>query len=127
MIDQKLLRQSAEEVADNLARRGHEFDANAYLALEEQRKTLQVDTEGLRNERNTSARKIGKAKAAGDDVEPLLTAVKDLGDRLDASEARLREVQEALQSSVLHGTDQRTRHKTRRMRTRPIRRRRRRA
>ncbi|NOR67431.1 MAG: serine--tRNA ligase, partial [Woeseiaceae bacterium] len=101
MIDQKLLRQSAEEVAENLARRGHEFDAEAYLALEEQRKLLQVDTEGLRNERNTSARKIGKAKAAGDDVEPLLAAVKDLGDRLDASEARLREVLEALQAIEL--------------------------
>lgn len=101
MIDQKLLRQSAGEVADNLARRGHEFDADAYLALEEQRKTLQVDTEGLRNERNTSARKIGKAKAAGDDVAPLLAAVKDLGDRLDASEARLREVREALQTIEL--------------------------
>jgi len=101
MIDQKLLRQSAKEVADNFARRGLEFDADAYLALEEQRKTLQVDTEGLRNERNTSARKIGKAKAAGDDVEPLLAAVKDLGDRLDASEARLREVREALQTIEL--------------------------
>ena len=101
MIDQKLLRQSAGEVADNLARRGHEFDADAYLALEEQRKTLQVDMEGLRNERNTSARKIGKAKAAGDDVAPLLAAVKDLGDRLDASEARLREVREALQAIEL--------------------------
>jgi len=101
MIDQKLLRQSAEEVADNLARRGHKFDADAYLALEEQRKTLQVGTEGLRNERNTSAKKIGKAKAAGDDIEPLLAAVKDLGDCLDASEARLREVQEALQAIEL--------------------------
>ena len=101
MIDQKLLRQSAGEVADNLARRGNEFDADAYLALEEQRKTLQVDMEGLRNERNTSARKIGKAKAAGDDVAPLLAAVKDLGDRLDASEARLREVREALQAIEL--------------------------
>ncbi|MCH6548768.1 MAG: serine--tRNA ligase [Proteobacteria bacterium] len=101
MIDQKLLRQSAEEVADNLARRGHEFDADAYLALEEQRRTLQVDTEGLRNERNTSAKNIGKAKATGDDVEPLLAAVKDLRDRLDGSEARLRAVQEALRSIEL--------------------------
>lgn len=101
MIDQKLLRQSAEEVADNLARRGHEFDADAYLALEEQRRTLQVDTEGLRNERNTSAKNIGKAKATGDDVEPLLATVKDLGDRLDGSEARLRAVQEALRSIEL--------------------------
>ena len=101
MIDPKLLRQSAKEVADNLARRGHQFDAGAYLALEEQRKTLQVDTEALRNERNKSARNIGKAKASGEDVEPLLAAVKDLGDRLDSSESKLREVQEAVKSIEL--------------------------
>ncbi len=101
MIDPKLLRQSAKEVADNLARRGHQFDASAYLALEEQRKTLQVDTEALRNERNTSARNIGKVKASGEDAEPLLAAVKDLGDRLDSSEAKLREVQEAVKSIEL--------------------------
>jgi len=101
MIDPKLLRQSAKDVADNLARRGHDFDADAYLALDEQRKALQVDTEALQNERNTSAKRIGKAKASGEDVEPLLAAVKDLGDRLEASEAKLREVQAAIQSVEL--------------------------
>ncbi|MFQ5547232.1 MAG: serine--tRNA ligase [Woeseia sp.] len=101
MIDPKLLRQSARDVAANLARRGHEFDADAYLALEEQRKSLQVDTEALRNERNTSAKAIGKAKAKGEDAEPLLAAVKDLGDRLDGTEARLIEVQNALRTIEL--------------------------
>ena len=101
MIDPKLLRQSANEVAENLARRGHQFDADAYLALDEQRKKLQVETDALRNERNTSARNIGKAKAGGEDVEPLLAAVKDLGDRLDASESKLREVQGAVQAIEL--------------------------
>ncbi len=101
MIDPKLLRQSASDVAENLARRGHHFDADAYLALDKQRKTLQVETEALRNERNTSAKNIGKAKADGEDVEPLLATVKDLGDRLDASESKLREVQDAVQSIEL--------------------------
>ena len=101
MIDPKLLRQSAREVADNLARRGHQFDVKAYLALDEQRKTLQVETQALRNERNTSARKIGKAKASGEDVEPLLAAVKDLGDRLDARESKLREAQAAVKAIEL--------------------------
>ena len=41
MIDPKLLRQSAAEVAANLARRGYAFDADAYLALDEQRKSNQ--------------------------------------------------------------------------------------
>ena len=93
MIDPKLLRQSAAEVAANLARRGFEFDVDAYLALEERRKALQVETEQLQSERNASAKSIGKAKAQGEDIEPLLAAVKDLGDRLEAGEKALQEVQ----------------------------------
>jgi len=97
MIDPKLLRQSSADVAANLARRrGFQFDANAYLALEERRKALQVETEALRSERNTSAKSIGKAKASGEDIAPLLAAVNDLGDRLAASETALQEVQTQL-------------------------------
>jgi seryl-tRNA synthetase len=97
MIDPKLLRQATKDVAANLARRGFEFDADGYLALEEQRKALQVATEELRNKRNTSSRAIGKAKAQGEDIEPLLAAVKDLGDKLEKSEADL----QALQAELL--------------------------
>jgi seryl-tRNA synthetase len=101
MIDPKLLRQAAAEIAVNLARRGFAFDADGYLALEERRKTLQVETEQLQNERNTSAKSIGRAKAQGEDIEPLLAAVKDLGDRLTASEADLQAVQAELRDIEL--------------------------
>ena len=101
MIDPKLLRQSAAEVAANLARRGFEFDADAYLALEERRKAIQVETEKLQSERNSSAKSIGKAKAQGEDIAPLLAAVKDLGDRLEASEASLQGIQERLRDIEL--------------------------
>ena len=101
MIDPKLLRQAATDVAANLARRGFEFDADGYLALEEQRKALQVETETLQSERNASAKQIGKAKAQGEDIEPLLAAVKDLGDRLEASQAALQELQAKLRDIEL--------------------------
>jgi seryl-tRNA synthetase len=101
MIDPKLLRQSTADVAANLARRGFTFDVDAYLALEERRKSLQVETEALQNERNTSAKNIGKAKAQGEDIEPLLAAVKDLGDRLEASQASLQDVQEEMRDIEL--------------------------
>ncbi len=101
MIDPKLLRQAAADVAANLARRGFEFDADGYLALEERRKSLQVETERLQNERNTSARSIGQAKAKGEDIEPLLAAVKQLGERLEASEAALQDVQSELRDIEL--------------------------
>ena len=101
MIDPKLLRQSAADVAANLARRGFMFDVDAYLALEERRKSLQVETEALQNERNTSAKSIGKAKAQGEDIEPLLAAVKDLGDRLEASSVSLQDVQDEMRDIEL--------------------------
>jgi seryl-tRNA synthetase len=101
MIDPKLLRQSATEVAANLARRGFEFDVDGYLALEERRKALQVETEQLQSERNSSAKAIGKAKAQGEDIAPLLAAVKDLGDRLEASQAALQELQTTLRDIEL--------------------------
>lgn len=92
MIDPKTLRQSAAEVAANLARRGFEFDADAYSALDRERKALQVEVETLRGERNASAKKIGQAKAQGEDIAPLLAAVKAVGERLDAAEANLGEL-----------------------------------
>ena len=101
MIDPKLLRQSTVDVAENLSRRGFDFDVDAYLALEERRKSLQVDTENLRNERNSSSKNIGKAKAQGEDIAPLLAAVKDLGDKLEQNEAALQALLSELQDIEL--------------------------
>ena len=101
MIDPKLLRQSTADVADNLARRGYTFDAAAYLSLEERRKALQMDTEHLQGQRNKSAKSVGKAKAQGEDIQPLLLAIKDLGDQLAASESALQEVQSQLKDIEL--------------------------
>lgn len=96
MIDPKLLRTATEEVAKNLARRGMDFDTAAYQQLEEKRKALQVEAETLRSERNASSKAVGKAKASGDDIAPLLAAVKDLGEKLSATETALDEVQAQL-------------------------------
>ncbi len=101
MIDPKLLRQDAAAVAANLARRGFEFDTDAYAALEEKRKALQVETEELRKERNTSSKNIGKAKAQGEDIAPLLEAVKELGDKLDSNEVELQAVLDEIRSIEL--------------------------
>ena len=101
MIDPKLLRQSTADVASNLARRGFVFDADGYLALEERRKALQIDTENLQSERNSSSKAIGQAKAKGEDIEPLLAAVADMGNRLEQSQTDLQSVQAELRDIEL--------------------------
>lgn len=96
MIDPKLLRHSALDVAENLSRRKYDFDAAAYIALQEKRKALQIDAESLRAERNASAKSIGRAKAQGEDVAALLSEVNDIGERLQLAEKRLQALQDSL-------------------------------
>ena len=89
MLDPKLLRQDLDAVAANLARRGFTLDRGRYLALENERKELQTRVEGLRQTRNERSKAIGRAKAAGGDVEALKREVGALGDELGANETRL--------------------------------------
>jgi seryl-tRNA synthetase len=89
MLDPKLLRQDLDAVAANLARRGFKLDRERYVALEAERKELQTRVESLRQTRNERSKAIGRAKAAGGDVDALKREVGALGHELDAGEARL--------------------------------------
>ncbi|WP_417330933.1 serine--tRNA ligase [Halomonas cupida] len=93
MLDPKLLRSDLEAVAQRLATRGYVLDTERLSSLESRRRELQVEAERLQNERNTRSKAIGKAKASGEDIQPLLDEVSDLGERLSTATAALNEVQ----------------------------------
>ncbi|WP_432694971.1 serine--tRNA ligase [Marinobacterium sp. YM272] len=101
MLDPKLVRANPEAVAESLKTKGFEFPVARFVELENKRKSIQIDTERLQNERNTRSKGIGKAKAAGEDIQPLLDEVKSLGDRLDAAKAELDEVQAELDKILM--------------------------
>ena len=101
MLDVKLIRNELEETAKKLKRRGFELDCAKISELESQRKEIQVSTQELQNERNTRSKSIGKAKAAGEDIEPLLAEVSELGDKLKAAEERLVTVQDELNGILM--------------------------
>jgi seryl-tRNA synthetase len=90
-----------DEVAAHLSRRGLVLDTARIESLETERKALQVEVQSLQNERNTRSKAIGKAKASGADIAPLLAEVSDLGERLKASEVRLEEIQSAVDEIAL--------------------------
>lgn len=97
MLDVKLLRENPEKIANLLAPRGYVLDVEALKTLEAKRKAIQVQTETLQNERNTSSKAIGQAKAKGESTEALLEQVQSLGNKLTTSEKELEVVQAALQ------------------------------
>ncbi|WP_445358223.1 serine--tRNA ligase [Microbulbifer sp. ANSA005] len=93
MLDPKLIRTDMDQVAAALKKRGVELDTAKLEALEERRKELQVRTESLQNERNSKSKNIGRAKANGEDIAPLLKEVESLGGELQDAKHALTELQ----------------------------------
>ena len=101
MLDPKLLRNDLEGVARQLARRGFTLDTGKLQALEQQRKDIQALTQELQAERNGHSKNIGKAKANGEDIAPLLKEVEGLGEQLKSREDELAHVQAELNDILL--------------------------
>ncbi|MFM2396123.1 MAG: hypothetical protein RLZZ434_705, partial [Pseudomonadota bacterium] len=96
------LRNDLDGVVSALKKRGFDFDAAGFLALEQTRKTVQTRTQDLQAKRNNASKLIGMAKAKGEDVSAVMAEVAGLGDQLKADEAQLSELQAQLQALLLN-------------------------
>lgn len=102
MLDIQALRNDLDGVVSALKKRGFDFDAAGFLALEQTRKTVQTRTQDLQAKRNHASKLIGMAKAKGEDVSAVMAEVAGLGDQLKADEAQLTELQAQLQALLLN-------------------------
>jgi seryl-tRNA synthetase len=96
MIDIQLLRSDVQSVAARIERRGAPFDRAAFLALEAERKDLQTRTQELQSARNAHAKRIGQAKARGEDVAPLMAESGRINAQLGELEGKLAGIQQRL-------------------------------
>ncbi|MEY4589257.1 MAG: hypothetical protein RL497_1333 [Pseudomonadota bacterium] len=101
MLDAKYFRTQLPELHAAMQKRNFPLDVDAITALEEKRKAVQMRSEQLQKERNDSAKKIGQAKSAGQDIQPLLDSVESLKGELASAEAELSEVQAIMDALVL--------------------------
>ena len=101
MLDPQLLRNDPETVSARLAERGFAFDVGQWRELDARRKELQIRTQELQNRKNQSAKSIGQAKQRGEDIQPLLDEVKNLGEELGQAEAEFGRVREEQQSLLM--------------------------
>ena len=89
MLDPHLLREQAAAVAIQLQTRGFHFDVNTFIALEERRKSLQVATQALQNERNQRSKDIGLAKARQEDITLMRAEVNRVSEELEINKTEL--------------------------------------
>jgi len=100
MLDIQLLRNKLDEVAARLASRGKDWDFSDFVALENERKSLQARTQELQARRNAISKEIGQCKAKGGDASALMAEVAALKAELEASEARLTDLLPQLDAIV---------------------------
>ncbi|WP_108650418.1 serine--tRNA ligase [Dongshaea marina] len=101
MLDPKFLRAEVEEAARLLKTRGYELDVETLQKLEAQRKVLQVQTQELQAERNERSKSISSAKRRGEDIQPLIAEVGELGDKLERCKSELNTVLSEIEAIAL--------------------------
>jgi seryl-tRNA synthetase len=90
MLDLKLLQRDPAGVARALALRGASIDIAEFTALDERRRSLLVESENLKNERNTVSAEVAARKRAKKDASHLI-------ERMGAVNARIKELARELE------------------------------
>jgi seryl-tRNA synthetase len=102
MLDPQILRTDIEGIATRLATRGFVLDVAGFQTIEQERRAVQTWTEELQAARNQFAKRIGQAKAKGEDTASLLAEAGKAGAELAELERRL-EAARAKQEEFLLG------------------------
>lgn len=94
MLDPKRLRSEIEELATQLTKKKFVLDTELLESVDSQRKTLQLETESLQNERKLRSKLIGQAKARGEDASEILASMEAINADLEAKKTALTFLQE---------------------------------
>jgi seryl-tRNA synthetase len=77
------------------------LNVEAFQALEAERKTCQMRTEELQNQRNNLSKQIGQLKAKGEDASAVMAQVSASKTELESMATRLDQIQTELQALLL--------------------------
>jgi seryl-tRNA synthetase len=89
MLDIHIVRGHPEIVAAGLTKRGQNVALDTFRALDERRRALVTEVEGLKRHRNESSKKVGEVIKGGGDATPLRNEMKALGEKVASLETEL--------------------------------------
>ena len=104
MLDINLLRKdlpSAIARLDTRKRPQAFLNVEAFQSLEAERKTCQIRTEELQNQRNNLSKQIGQLKSKGEDTSAIMAQVGTFKAELDSTAQRLEQIQTEMQALLL--------------------------
>ncbi|HYZ30363.1 MAG TPA: serine--tRNA ligase [Thermoleophilaceae bacterium] len=100
MLDLKLLRREPDKVRAALARRGAAGAVDEVLELDERRREILPQLEGLRAQRNEASEAIGRAKRSGQDAAEAIAQMREVGAQIKSRESELALVEAGLDEKM---------------------------
>jgi seryl-tRNA synthetase len=94
MLDLRRIREKPEAVLAALRTKSPELDLDEILALDGRRLALLQESEKLKAVRNAESRAIAEVQRAGGDATSRIAAMREVGERIKAVDAELKEVDE---------------------------------
>ncbi|WP_134685313.1 serine--tRNA ligase [Brevibacillus migulae] len=102
MLDVKVLRNDLEGVRERLRYRNEDISAlDQFAEVDEKRREVIQEAEGLKNKRNTVSEQVAVLKRNKENADHLIAEMKEVGDRIKVLDEELRELDEQLEQILL--------------------------
>lgn len=102
MLDVKVLRQDLEGVRQKLAYRNEDISAlDQFEEVDEKRRQVIQEGEGLKNKRNTVSEQVAVLKRNKENADHLIAEMKEVNDRIKVLDEELRQLDEQLEQILL--------------------------
>ena len=101
MLDMDFIRRNPDAVKQAIANKHEHADVDALLKLDEERRSLLMQSEQLRSRRNEVSKNIPQLKKKGENVEPLMNEMRQIGDQIKEYEARLGDLAPRIEAILL--------------------------
>ena len=101
MLDSRFIRENVDTVREAIRSRNEPADLDRFLHLDERKRALQVEVEGLRQRRNHVSEQIAALKKHGEEPASLITQIKVVSQKIKAYACELRALNAALEQVLL--------------------------
>ncbi len=98
MLDLKYIREHPDEVKEALIKRNEMAPIDEILELDERRRTLLADVQGLKHQRNVTSKEIGRMKEKD---QVLIEEMRRLGDEIKTLDQEVKSIEEELNRLML--------------------------
>ncbi|MDP2859855.1 MAG: serine--tRNA ligase [Bacillota bacterium] len=100
MLDLRLIRANPERVKEGLAKKNAGIDIDEILALDGKRRSLIIEADKLKSERNSTSEQIAAHKKQQKDAEALILKMRDVSQRIKELDEQLGQIEKQIDDKM---------------------------